>query len=56
MEILIKLFLAMVLNSVLLDLMDFSDMVILRSRPKIVVANKTLSGLVCLYYIVRFVS
>ena len=35
--------------SVLSGLMDFSDIVMLRSRP-IVVANKTLNVLICLYY------
>ena len=42
-------FSAMIFISVLSGLMDFSDIVILCSRPKlIVVANKTLSVLICL--------
>ena len=36
--------------SVLLGLMDFSDIVILCSRPHIVVANENLSVLICHYY------
>ena len=41
---------AMIFISVLLRLIDFSDTVMLRSGPKIVAANKTLSVLICLYY------
>ena len=42
-------FSAMIFISVLLGLIDFSDIVIL-SSGQIVVANKTLSVLICLYY------
>ena len=44
------LFSAMIFISVLLGPIDFSDIVMLRSGPNIVVANKTLSVLICLYY------
>ena len=47
-EIYTNFFSAMMFISVLLGLMDFSDIVILYSRPD--VANKTLSVLICLYY------
>ena len=42
-------FSAMIFISVLLGQIDFSDVVMLGSGP-IVVANKTLSVLICLYY------
>ena len=42
-------FSAMIFISVLFSLMDFSDIVILCNRPVIIVANKTLSILICLY-------
>ena len=44
-ETLIKIFPQMIFISVLLGLIDFSDVV-----GQIVVANKTLSVLICLYY------
>ena len=51
METFTKFFSAMIFVSVLLDLMDFSDIVIyIVIVGQIVVANKTLSILVCFYY------
>ena len=44
-ETLIKIFPQMIFISVLLGLIDFSDVV-----GEIAVANKTLSVLICLYY------
>ena len=43
-------FSAMIFISVLLGLIDFSDIVMLGVVGQIVVANKTLSVLICLYY------
>ena len=48
-EILTNLFSVTILSSVLLGLMDFSDMVILRGRPNSC-CQKTLSVLICFYY------
>ena len=45
-----NIFSAMIFISVLLGLIDFIDMVMLRSGPNLVVANKTLSVLICIYY------
>ena len=45
----VSIFSAMIFISALLGLIDFSDIVMLRSGP-IVAANKTLSVLICLYY------
>ena len=45
-----NIFSAMIFISVLLGLIDFSEIVMLRSGSNLVVANKTLSVLICLYY------
>ena len=46
-----NIFSAMIFISVLLGLMDFSDIVMLRGMVgQIVVANKTLNVLICLYF------